>query len=86
MVRALTSFGIPQRPIGAEFGVSGASISSIRRGERHPTVRPELPRWRNCEACEFWLPGCGLGFPDPIELNDLWQAATECSAFVRAKP
>lgn len=83
VVRALTGWGVKQRDVGAELGVSGASISHIRRGERHAEVRPDLSRWRSCEACQFWLPGCGMGFPDPIELRDLWQAATECSTFVK---
>jgi hypothetical protein len=38
VVRALTSFGELQRVVGAEFGVSGATISHIRRGERHAKV------------------------------------------------
>jgi hypothetical protein len=86
VVRALTSFGLPQRQVGAEFGVSGACIGNIRLGTRHAKVRPDLPRWRSCEACLHWQPGCDLGLPDPEELGDLWQAATECSAFVRAQP
>jgi hypothetical protein len=86
VVRALTSWGIPQREIGAELGVSGAWVSNVRRGTRHAKVRPDLPRWRSCEACTFWFPGCGLGFPDLQEHGDLWRAGTECSAFVEATP
>ena len=86
VTRALTSHGEKQRDVGAEFGVSGATISHVRRGQRHAKVRPDLQRWRNCEACAFWQPGCELGFPEALETGDLWRAATECSAFVEASP
>ena len=87
VVRALTSFGDLQRDVGAEFGVSGATISHIRRGQRHAKVRTDLPRWRNCEDCCHWGQDCcTLGFSEPEVLDDLWRAATECSAFVEATP
>jgi hypothetical protein len=82
--RALTSWGIQQREIAGEIGTSGAWVSNVRRGVRHAKVRPDLPRWRSCEACTFWSSGCGLGFPEPLEHGDLWRAGTECSAFVEA--
>jgi hypothetical protein len=86
VTRALTSWGIQQREIGAEIGTSGAWVSNVRRGTRHAKVRPDLPRWRSCEACRHWSSGCGLGFPEPLETDDLWRAATECSAFVEDTP
>ena len=85
VVRALTSWGIPERHIGAEFGVSGSCIGNIRRGANHKTVRPDLPRWRSCEDCRHWSAGyirCTLDFPEPEELG-LVVAATECAVFVR---
>lgn len=86
VVRALTSFGMSQRAVGAELGVSGPCIGHIRQGVNHKHVRPDLPRWRSCEACTHWQPGCDLGFPDPEDLGDLWQAATECAAFSSSRP
>jgi len=87
VVRALTSWGIQQREIGAELGVSGAWVSNVRRGARHAKVRPDLPRWRSCEACVHWeeQQRCTLGFPEPYDLG-FWRAGTECSAFVEDKP
>jgi hypothetical protein len=82
VVRALTSFGELQRVVGAEFGVSGATISHIRRGERHAKVLPDLPRWRSCEACGHWSGRCTLGFPEPEVLDNLLLAGTYCSAHV----
>ena len=84
--RALTSWGERQLDVGTEFGVSGATISHIRRGCRYAKVRPDLPRWRSCEACGHWEQRCTLGLPDPEEHGDLLRAATECSAFVDATP
>jgi len=82
VTRALTTWGIPERHIGQEFGVSGACIGNIRRGANHKTVRPELPRWiRSCEACGHWTGYCDLGFPDPEE-EGIVRAACECSAWV----
>ena len=86
VTRALTSWGIPQREIGAEIGTSGAWVSNVRRGARHAKVRPDLPRWRSCEACRHWDQRCGLGFPDLQEHGDPWRAGTECSAFAEATP
>jgi hypothetical protein len=86
VVRALTSWGEPQREIGAEIGTSGAWVSNVRRGQRHAKVRPDLPRWRSCEACHHWVVRCTLGFPEPELLDDLLRAGTECSAFVEARP
>jgi hypothetical protein len=87
VTRALTSWGIQQREIAAEIGTSGAWVSNVRRGARHAKVRPELPRWRSCEACRHWWPNrCTLGLPDPEEHGDLWRAGTECSAFVGFEP
>ena len=86
VTRALTSWGIPERHIGAEFGVSGGCIGHIRRGLSHKAVRPDLIRWtRSCEACGHWARGCDLGFPDPEEVG-IVQAACECSAFLRCEP
>lgn len=77
VVRALTSHGVSREVIAAEFGVSGRLISRIRVGERYRSVRPDLPRWRHCQACVHWAPArCTLGFPD--------QVAGDCSAFTRA--
>jgi hypothetical protein len=86
VVRALTSFGMSQRAVGAELGVSGPCIGHIRLGVNHKHVREDLPRWRSCVACTHWWGGCQLGFPDPDELGDLWQAATECAAFSVIQP
>ena len=80
VLRALTSWGERQRDVGAEFGVSGATISHIRRGERYAKVLPELQRWRSCETCRHWRGHCSLGFPDPEEHGDLLRAGTECAA------
>lgn len=86
VVRALTSWGEPQREVGAEIGTSGAWVSNVRRGQRHAKVRPDLPRWRSCEACVHWEEQrCSLGFPEPYDLG-FWRAGTECSAFVEDKP
>lgn len=83
VTRALTSWGIPERHVGEEFGVSGACIGNIRRGANHKGVRPDLPRWtRSCERCGHWVGRCHLGFPEPEEVGVI-QAACECSAFVR---
>jgi len=82
VVRALTSWGERQLDVGAEFGVSGATISHIRRGERHARVRPDLPRWRNCERCVHWEERCTLGIPEPEVLGDLWRAATDCGEYL----
>jgi hypothetical protein len=82
VTRALTSWGIQQREIAAEIGQSGAWVSNVRRGARHAKVRPDLPRWRSCEACSHWERRCTLGLPDPEEHGDVWRAGTECSAFV----
>jgi hypothetical protein len=83
VTRALTSWGIPERHVGLEFGVSGACIGNIRRGANHKTVRPDLPRWtRSCEQCGHrLLDSCTLGFPDPEEVGPI-QAACECSAYL----
>jgi hypothetical protein len=82
VVRALTSWGIPERHVGEEFGVSGACIGNIRRGQNHKTVRPDLPRWtRSCEQCGHWASDCSLGFPDAEEVGPI-QAACECSAYL----
>jgi hypothetical protein len=86
VTRALTSWGIPQRHVCEEFGVSGTCIGNIRRGQNHKTVRPDLPRWtRICEGCGHWATGCSLGFPDPEEVGPL-QAACECSAYLEVAP
>ena len=86
VVRALTSWGIQQRDIGGELGVSGAWVSNVRRGANHAKVRPDLPRWRSCERCHHWERRCTLGFPEPELLDDLLRAGTDCSAFVEARP
>jgi hypothetical protein len=85
VTRALTSWNIPERHIGQEFGVSGACIGNIRRGANHKTVRPDLARWtRSCEGCGHrQQEGCSLGFPDPEEVGPI-QAACECSAYLEA--
>ena len=85
VTRALTSWGIPERHVGIEFGVSGACIGNIRRGANHRTVRPDLARWtRSCEQCGHrQREGCSLGFPDPEEVGPI-QAACECSAYLEA--
>ena len=87
VTRALTSWGIPERHIGQEFGVSGACIGNIRRGANHKTVRPDLTRWtRSCEGCGHWQQeSCSLGFPDPEDVGVV-QAACECSAFLETTP
>ena len=86
VTRALTSWGIPERHVGEEFGVSGACIGKIRRGQNHKTVRPALPRWtRSCETCGHWATGCSLGFPDPEEVGPV-QAGYECSAYLEGAP
>jgi hypothetical protein len=87
VVRALTSWGIPERHVGDEFGVSGACIGNIRRGQNHKTVCPDLPRWtRSCETCGHCPSGrCTLGFPDPEEVGPV-QAACECSAYLEVAP
>lgn len=83
VVRALTSHGIPRDTIAREFGCSGAMVGHIRAGTRLAKVRPDLPRWRSCEHCGHWLRmACSLGFPEPEEVG-FWQAAAECSAFIR---
>jgi hypothetical protein len=84
VTRALTSWGIPERHIGDEFGVSGSCIGNIRRGANHKGVRPDLPRWtRSCDQCRHFPQGhCTLDFPDPEDVGVI-QAACECSAFVR---
>lgn len=86
VVRALSTHGIAGEEIAGEFGVSRALISYIRTGRRHAKVRPDLPRWRSCEACVFWERRCTLGFPEPELLDDLMRAGTDCSAFMGAKP
>lgn len=86
VVRALTSFGISRKVIAREFGVSDALISYIRTGKRYAKTRPDLVRWRSCEACGHWEQRCGLGPPDLEEHGDLLRAGTECSAFVEARP
>jgi hypothetical protein len=86
VVRALASWGEKQRDVGAEFGVSGATISHIRRGKRYAKVLPELTRWRSCETCHHWEGRCTLGFPEPELLDDLLRVGTECSAYMEARP
>ena len=86
VVRALSSWGLSGEEIAGEFGVSRALISYIRTGRRCAKVRPDLPRWRSCEACRHWERRCTLGFTEPELLGDLLRAGTDCSAFMEARP
>jgi hypothetical protein len=88
--RSLTSHCVPRKVVADEFGCSGQLVSKIRSGLLHRSVRPDLPRWRSCEACRLRSPApseqtCSLGFPEPEELGPVL-AATECAVFVRAQP
>lgn len=68
-----------QAVLSVRYGCSPSTIGQIRRGELHPGVHPEIPRFKDkekpgrktCPKCIHYTSvkeaPCGLGHVDPIE-------------------
>jgi hypothetical protein len=81
----------PQTVLSARHGCSLSTVGKIRRGELHPNVHPEIPRFKDktkpgrktCRKCIHYTTvekdPCGLGHVDPIEEGLTF--ASYCSNF-----
>lgn len=85
----------PQPVLSARHNCSMSAVGRIRRGELHPNVHPEIPRYksavktgrRTCPKC-FYYTGdrrnpCDLGHTDPLEEGLTF--ASYCSNFTTAE-
>ena len=85
IVEILTTRDANNSEMARRLGIAHQTISAIRLGQLHATVRPDIPRWGQgptCEQCIHYRPSdepCDLGFPDP-RLEGLGFAAW-CSSF-----
>lgn len=82
----------PQLVLAERHGCSMSAVGRIRRGELHPNIYPEIPRFKtkpksarkSCRKCVHYTGidknPCDLGHKDPIEEGLTF--ATHCSSFI----